>query len=67
MRLGPAQRTIPAKIFVENLNCPDLTASFLDVEGSSAVLEGLGPSSTAIALPFGVVVKSRRVDLYVGD
>ena len=52
MRLGPAQRTIPAKIFVENLNCPDLTASFLDVEGSSAVLEGLGPSSTAIALPF---------------
>ena len=29
MRLGPDHRTIPAKIFVENLNCPDLTASFL--------------------------------------
>ena len=29
VRLGSAHRTIPAKIFVENLNCPDLTASFL--------------------------------------
>ena len=29
MRTGPDHRTIPAKIFVENLNCPDLTASFL--------------------------------------
>ena len=52
MRTGSAHRTIPAKIFVENLNCPDLTASFLAVEGSQAVLEGLGPSSTAIALPW---------------
>ena len=52
MRTGPALRLIPAKIFVENLNVPDLTASFLVVERSSAVLEGLGPSSTAIALPW---------------
>ena len=29
MRTGSDHRTIPAKIFVENLNCPELTASFL--------------------------------------
>ena len=29
MRTGFDHRTIPAKIFVENLNCPELTASFL--------------------------------------
>ena len=28
MRTGSDHRTIPAKIFVENLNCPELTASF---------------------------------------
>ena len=29
MRTGSDHRTIPAKFFVENLNCPELTASFL--------------------------------------
>ena len=53
MRLGSDHRTIPAKIFVENLNCPELTASFL--AGAKDLLanpeDGLS-SSSAIALPW---------------
>ena len=52
VRLGSAHRTIPAKIFVENLNCPDLTASFLAGARSLANPEDGLSSSSAIALPW---------------
>ena len=51
MRTGSDHRTIPAKIFVENFNCPELTLDFLagaKIFGESE--DGLS-SSSAIALP----------------
>ena len=51
MRTGSDHRTIPAKIFVENLNCPELTASFL------AGAKIFGESEDGLSS--GVVVNSR--------
>ena len=52
MRTGSDHRTIPAKIFVENLNCPELTASFL--AGAKRSLanpeDGLSSSSAIVYL-----------------